>query len=165
MRGLDSIFSITTGDSVKDRLARWKIMITMWKMNNCCTYQDQRSLLYEDVAHESDKNPRTTRAIMYRLVKQGKLEISKLPRPYDSFGDGLSGIGHTRIRKDGNISKLVGRKRSSFKLSRKVIAVLSKNMYEDRNGEIQIKIPITTLTNAEVLTIVYRMRNKRRAHV
>jgi hypothetical protein len=135
-------------------------MIAMWEMSGYSDYENQESLFYQDVAHETNKNELTTRAIMYRLVKQGKIEISKVPRPYDTFGDGLSGIGHTRIRKDGNISKLVGRKRSSFKLSRKAIAVLSKNMYIDESGETRIKIPVSTYTRSEVLIIVDRIKRK-----
>ena len=138
-------------------------METMSRMNHFCDYQTQHPLLFEDVADELGKNKRTVRAEMYYHAKRGRLEIVKIPRPTNASGTVFPFFA--TLRKDGSIAKQKGRRRSGFILSRKMVDVISRNMYTDTNGEIQIKIPITTMTEAEALTVIYRMRNKRRAHV
>jgi hypothetical protein len=145
-----------------DRLSRWHLMIGIWEINNYCSYENQKAVIYGDAAHLLNKNERTVRAEMYYHAKRGRLEIVKIPRPVAASG--VFPIFAT-LRRDGIAARQKGRRRSGFILSRKMIDVLSKCMYTDGNGEIQFKIPVATMTQAEVLTIVQRMRKKRRTYV
>lgn len=158
-------FTYVSSDRMKekDRFARWKLVETMSRMNHFSDYEHQHPLLFEDVADELGKNRRTTRAEMYYHEKRGRLEIVKIPKSTHVSGTVFPFFA--TLRKDGSPAKPRGRRRSGFILSRKMIDVLSKNMYTDANGEIRIKIPIVTMTETEALTVIYRMRNKRRAHV
>jgi len=145
-----------------DRFSHWWLAIGIWEINNYCSYENQKAVIYGDAAHLLNKNERTVRAEMYYHERRGRLEIVKIPRPVAAFG--VFPIFAT-IRKDGSPARQKGRRRSGFILSRKMIDVLSKCMYTDGNGEIQFKIPVTTMTQAEVLTVIQRMRKKRRAYV
>lgn len=133
----------------------------MWEINNFCDYSRQQPLSYERIASELHRNPRTIRCILYLQVKAGGVEIVKEPRPFDVSGDFLSGLGRSVVRRDGTVARKRGRKKSLFILTRKSIDTLTKNMRVDGSGRIHVDIPVTSLSQSEVLTVIEKMRKRK----
>lgn len=135
----------------------------MGELNNFCDYSQQQPLSYERIASVLHRNPRTIRCILYLQAKSGGVEIVKEPvRPLDISGELLTGLGHCTLKKNGEIARMRGRKRSMFILSKKSINILRKNMRVDEYGKIHVDIPVTTLSQSEVLTVIKRMRKRGR---